>query len=215
MAQFDLKMTLASSIAFRANNKASREIHSEGNDLSDYNNPVYAEGTNFDKYLNTYLALVDYKLNHASHTSVMDKVMIDPTEYQLLPKYADIINASVVMFNKTSSVFQKPVFSYKLGDLQECMSPAYFNAYQQHFSNIGDSHLFEGTQSFEPKIVTLMDLKDVVGSNNEMLVVNADGTVAPEVSYALGISLPITGFSDYTTRDRDLSEEDVLLWLNN
>lgn len=208
------KKLLATSIAFKANNKASREFTREGNVFVDYSDVQLRENSNFDKYLNTYLALMDYAQHHDSRSSRLDQLSVDPTEYRIFPIVNKIINASMVMLNSKVSVLQKPLFEYNYGEIGEIMTPAYFNAYQTHFSNIGDKDLFSSVQSFNPDIVTISDIKSVMDDDGSMYVLNPDGSVPSEISYILDLTLPITNIGDYAARDSELSDEGVMVWLS-
>lgn len=209
-----LKKLLATSIAYKANNKASREIAHEGNVLVDYSEVQLKENTNLDKYLNTYLALINYVQEHDSRSSMFDQLNVDPTEYRIFPIANRIINASTVMLNSKTTVFQKPLFKYDTGTIGDIMTPAYFEAYQSHFANIGDKDLFGDVQSFNPGIVTVSDVKSVMGEDGTMFTLNPDGSVPSEISYILGLTLPITNIGDYAAKDVELDYERVMLWLN-
>lgn len=214
MNNTEFKKLLATSIAFKANNKASRELSSEGNVLNDYSEVRLRENSNLDKYVNTYLALMDYVQNHDSRSAKLDKLGVDPTEYQVLPVVNKIIDASIVWLNNKVTVLQEPLFKYDFGEIGEIMLPAYFNAYQLHFGNIGDDDLFKNVQSFSPNSVTVSDVKSVMDDDHSLFVLNPEGTVASEISYVLGLTLPIPNVGKYATKDIELDDGEVLLWLS-
>lgn len=209
-----LKKLLATSIAYKANNKASREFSREGNVLVDYSEVQLKENSNFDKFVNTYLALINYVQEHDSRSSMFDQLNIDPTEYRVFPVVNKLINASIVMLNSKVTVLQKPLFKYNVGEIGNIMTPAYFEAYQSHFANIGDKDLFSGVQSFNPGIVTVSDIKSVMGDDNTLFTLNPDGSVSSEISYILGLTLPIANIGDYAAKDVELDDERVMVWLS-
>lgn len=210
MSEFNIKDVLAASIAYQANNKASREINHEGNNVSGFSTSINP-GSNFDKYLNTYLALIDYVEKHDKREAVLDKLSVDPTEYQIKPIFNTLVSASKVML-AGASVLQQPLFAYKVQSVGDIMTPSYFNAYQNHFKMIGDDKLFAGVTSFNPESVTFSDIKAAVDGDN-LYIINPDGKIDPEISMALGISLPISDLSKYAALDKELSKEDVVVWL--
>lgn len=160
MRDVQLKKLLASSFAFKANNKARRELNRVGNDISDFNDVVVKPGSDFDKYLNTYLALIDYVLNHENRSSKLDGMNVDPTDYQIKPILTELINCSKIMLNSASTVLQTPVFQLEVPNFDaDFMLPSYFNAYQLQFTNVGDADLFGGVEAFQPKVVTLDALR--------------------------------------------------------
>lgn len=213
MSNLNLKTAVASAIAHKANNKATRELTHDGMKVSGFEVSCDANST-FDKYCNTYLALVDYIEKHDDRSSVIDKNFIDPTEYQLPGIFNDLLSCTSIKWSKASTAWNKPVFSYNVGDVGEFLTPSYFNAFQERFANLGDAKLFANVKAFQPKAVTFDDLKGVVGEDGHVYINNPSGSYDPMFSEALNVPAPISNFSDYAAKGVDHESEAVVVWLS-
>lgn len=214
MTNNNLKMLLASSIAYKANNKAVREINSEGNHVNGFDEPEIKVGSNFDKYLNTYVALLSYVENHNHRSNQLDADGVDPEDYQIPAKFNQLLNCAKVYLCKGADSLSQAIYSYPLPKGGDYMQPSLFNAYQERFKTVGDDKLFSEVQSFNPQIVTLDELKCITNDDGELFTFNPDGKYSGEISYAMGIKLPVDNISQYTTKGVQLDREAVIVWLS-
>lgn len=213
MSNFSFKKLLASSFVFKANSKASRLLSDEGNNVKDFTNVQVAENSNFDKFLNTMVAMIDYVQNHNSRTALFDRMSIDPSEYQVSSVICDIVSASQVWLSNTSSVLNKPIFKYVVSSDLQVMTPAMFNAYIENFKTFSNEDLFSKVQSFSFRKVILGDLKSVM-DNDDVLSLNEAGTVELQITEILHIVLPISDLSKYTAKLPSDEAEDLIVWLS-
>lgn len=213
MLHNELKKLLASSFVFKANAKARHLLSDEGNVVVDPMNVDVANDSNFDKFLNTMLAFIDYVENHDTGSTVFDALNVDPSQYQVSKIICELASASLIWLSGSSSVLNKPVFQYSVPTDLRIMKPAAFNAYVQYFQLYCNQSLFNNPQAFSADKVVMEDLKSVM-DGGFLLSLNPDGKVASQVTEILGISLPIENLSQYTTKLPASEKEDLILWLS-
>lgn len=196
--------------------KRLEDMIEKGNVFSPLQGIVPKGDSLFEQYCNTVYAMVEYQEKGETSDTVFSAKNVDPSSYNVLPTLQQVIQASRINLSETTPVYKKPVFQYQLPEFAEgfsFMRPATFNSFQKDWGQHGSSNVYDAAHSLDVTRHARLEDVQVVYQGQTGYLLHSSGAIAPQVSFALGISLDGVNVADMLPSVREISVDEVVEWL--